>query len=317
MGKPIFRYHEDIWSEKYRPTKLSDYVTSSDFKEKFEKFIKHQKLKNILLEGEPGTGKSTLANILVSNIDCEVKVINAAEERGIDVVREGIKSFCTTSSFKPFKVLVLEEFSEFTPIAQNALKSLLEVNFDNTRVIMTCNSVDLIIPALRSRFQEFTIFPPTREQVEERCKEILVNEKVEFDNSDLELIIRNFYPDIRKCINYLDQNSVDGQLKLDKEFYKLFKYQQKILDIILSLKEANLHDKVTEIRQLVANTKVRNFITLYKFLFEKIDDYLDKKKIIKGIMIIGNGIKNDYQLADKEINFVTTLLELMELKCLQ
>ena len=106
-------------------------------------------------------------------------------------------------------------------------------------------------------------------------------------------------------------------MKLDKEFYKLFKYQQKILDIILSLKEANLHDKVTEIRQLVANTKVRNFITLYKFLFEKIDDYLDKKKIIKGIMIIGNGIKNDYQLADKEINFVTTLLELMELKCLQ
>ena len=315
MAKGFLRPHDGIWTEKYRPLKLEDYITSGDFREKFENFIKTQSISNIILEGSAGGGKSTLSNLLVSSIDCDIKMINAAEERGIDVVREDIKKFLSTSSFSPLKILVLEEFSEFTPDAQNALKSMLEMNTDTTRTIITCNSVERIIEPIRSRFQEFKIIPPSKAQIEERCKYILNKEKVSYEIEEVKQVVKNFYPDVRKVIQYLDQQSINGELKLDKEFFKLLKYEKKIVEILSGVTKDNLFIKVNDVRQLIADTRIRNFITLYQYLYEALDDYIPKDKIIGAILIIQEGLRADTFIADKEINMISTLVKLLDLKC--
>lgn len=312
MGRPFLKYHSQLWVEKYRPQSLSDYIASSDMKEKFSRFIDDNKIPHLLFEGPAGTGKSTLANLLVKELDCESHYINASEENGIDTVREVITKFCKTSSFSPLKVMVLDEFSEFTKQAQDSLRSIMERYSANTRFILTCNNVENIIDPIRSRCQEFKVIPPSKEQVLQQCKDILGKEGIDFDDIELSEIVRHNYPDVRKTIQYLDQQSIGKVLKLDKEFFKLLKYEEKIVDTLKTVKESNMEDKVNDIRQLVADTRVRNFTTIYKTLYEKIDIYTPKKKIVKVIFQIQEGLKSDAIVADKEINLVATLLGVME-----
>jgi replication factor C small subunit len=312
MGKPIFRYHKDIWVEKYRPKKMEEYITTSDMKERFDNFISQQNIPHLLFEGPPGTGKSSLANLLVTNLECDVKYINAAENNGIDTVRDEIMKYCVASSFERIKVMVLDEFSEFTPQGQLALNAVMEQYSQHVRFILTCNNVDNIIEKIRSRCQEFRIVPPTQEQVKLRCEYILKSEKVDFDEEDLEHIVRHNYPDIRKVIQYLDQQSVGGKLRLDKEFYKVLRFEQKVIESLKSTNSANVFDKAKEIRQTLADTRVKNFVSLYKYLFQKVDEYAPAGKVFKIIFNIQEGLKTDATIADKEMNMVATILRIME-----
>lgn len=312
MGKPIFKYHTDLWVEKYRPANFSEYITSSDLKEKFENFVKEQNIPHLLFEGPPGTGKSSCANLLVKALDCDVKYINAAENNGIDTVREEIMSYCVTSSFSKLKIIVLDEFSEFTPQGQLALNAAMEQYSSHVRFILTCNAVENIIPKIRSRCQEFRILPPTEEQVKDRCIFILEKEGIDYEKDELEEIIRHNYPDIRKIIQYLDQQSVGKVLKLDKEFFKLLKYEKNIVELLKSTTSQNLYDNATTIRQMVADSRVKNFTSLYKYLFQKIDVYSKPNKVIPIIFKIQEGVKNDTLIADKEINLIATILRIME-----
>lgn len=312
MGKGIFRYHESIWVEKYRPTSLDDYITSSEMKEKMANFIQKQDIPHLLFEGPPGTGKSSMANLLVKALDCDTKYINAAEENGIDTVRETIKNYCITSSFSKIKICVLDEFSEFTPAGQLALNAVMEQYSEHTKFILTCNNVENIIEKIRSRCQEFRVIPPSKEQVKERCEFILKAEGVDYEDSELVEIIRHNYPDVRKIIQYLDQHSIKKVLKLDKEFFKLLKYEKTVIDILKSTTLQNKDEQATKIRQLLADTRVKNFLTLYKYLYEKIDDYSSPSKVISVIFNIQEGLKADTLIADKEINMIATILKIME-----
>ncbi|MEO6303955.1 MAG: AAA family ATPase [Bacteroidia bacterium] len=312
MGKPIFKYNPDLWTEKYRPKTLKDYVGTSELKEKFEKFIKEKNIPHLLFAGPAGVGKSSVANLLVSALECDVLYINAAEERGIDTVREKILRFCTTSSFYPLKIVVLDEFSEATNDAQNSLKAVLEQYSQHTRFIFTANHVENIVEAIRSRCQEFDVVSPSRPQIEERCKFILATEKIDYEAEDLVEIVRHNYPDVRKTIQYLDQQSVGRELKLDKEFYKLIKYEKQVVELLKQTTDKNIYDKATEIRQLIANTRVRNFISLYKYLFQEVDNFAKINKRIKVIFDIQDGLKSDGQIADREMNMIATILRIME-----
>lgn len=314
MAKPIFKYHNSIFVEKYRPKKIEDVITSKEYKEKFNGFIEKGEIPNLIFEGTHGVGKSSATDILISNIPCETKIINGSELRGIDSVREVITPFVTTSSFEPWKIVVLEEGDKLTNDAQDALKTVTEQYTEGVRFIITCNNIELLSGPLRSRFQEFHFYPPTQKQVIDRCKEILDKEKISYDELELETIVRYNFPDIRKCIGYLDQHSIKGVLNLDREFFKILEYEQKILKLLKDSNKSNFIDNLQKIRQEIANTRIRSFISLYKFLFSNIDNFLTKQKLVSGIIIIFEAIKEDALIPDKEINLITCIAKLLELK---
>jgi DNA polymerase III delta prime subunit len=156
----------NLFVEKYRSKTLEEYIGSNEVKNKFQEFIDTQEIPNILLYGTPGCGKSTLAKILVNNIDCDKLIINASDERGIDIIRDKIKGFVVSRSFKKWKIVILEEADGILEASQKALRVLLEEYSEHARFILTCNYVGKIIPAIQSRCQSFSIIPPSK--VEDR-----------------------------------------------------------------------------------------------------------------------------------------------------
>ena len=311
----FFKNHSEIWVEKYRPRTFEDLICDKEIKNKLLSFVKNQDIPNLLFEGPAGTGKSTVSNLLVKGIDCDFKEINAASDNGIEVARTTIFNFCTTSSFSPLKIMVLSEFSEFTPQGQSALRDVMEKHTESTRFIITCNTVDRIIEPIRSRCQEFKIIPPSKEKVYEKCAYILKNENVEYETDEMHKLVDFNYPDIRKCIQSLAQETIDGVLRLNKEYFKLLQYQDFILEIAKTIKpgtsDAVVAAKINEARQILANTKIKNFTQLYRFLFDKIDEYASNK-IIQVLLHLEEGLIHDYMIADKEINIVATIIRVFE-----
>ena len=310
----IFKQHDSLWVEKYRPQTIKDYIGSPDFKEKIQKWITDQSITNLFLHGPAGTGKSSLANLLVKELDCDFKYINASNESGIDTVRNKIMEFCVNSSMAPLKILVLDEADGLSPQAQFALKATSEQYSKDTRFIFTANEFGKIIEPLKSRCQEFNVIPPTKSQVVERCREILELEKVDFDEDELDSIVDFCYPDIRKCIQDLQRNTVGKVLKLDKEYFKLLVYQKKIVEIINSSKESNMFDKVKEIRQLLADSRVKDYTTLFRYLYDNIELYMRTKGNYLGIhLTLNDGLYYDSMIADKEMNIICTIIKILEM----
>ena len=310
----IFKQHDGLWVEKYRPQTVKDYIGSTDFKEKIQRWIKDQSITNLFFHGPAGTGKSSLANLLVKQLDCDFKYINASNESGIDIVRSKITEFCQNSSIYPLKILVLDEADGLTPQAQMALKATSEQYSKNTRFIFTANEFGKIIDPLKSRCQEFNVIPPTKSQVFERCKEILDQEKVDYDEEEVDSIVEFNYPDIRKCIQDLQRNTISNVLKLDKEYFKLMSYQKKIIEILNSAKESNMFDKIKDIRQLLSDSRVKDYTTLYRYLYDKIELYMRTKNNYSGIhLILNDGLWYDSMIADKEINIISVFIKILEL----
>jgi len=296
-----------LWVEKYRPNKLDNYIGNDHLKSKVSVYLESGDIPHLLLFGRAGTGKTTLAKLLVNNIDCDYLYINASDENSVDVVREKVKNFASTLGFKDMKVIILDECDYITPNAQAALRNLMETFSKNCRFILTCNYVERIIDPIQSRCQSFQIVPPDRKQVAQHLANILNNENIEYDIKDIATIVNSGYPDIRRVINGSQRQVVSGKLVIDENTITQNDYKTKVLEIIKTQDKKN---SFQNIRQLLADSKVSDFSDLFRLLFDTVDDW-GKGHIAECILILSKYQQSDAVVVDKEINIMAMFVEII------
>ena len=297
-----------LWVEKYRPVKLDDYVGNEHLKEKVAGYLETSDVPHLLLFGKAGTGKTTLAKLIVKSIECDYMIINASDENNVDTVRNKVKNFAASQGVKKSKIVILDEFDYMTPNAQAILRNLMETFSKHCRFILTCNYVEKIIDPIQSRCQTFQIVPPSKKEVAVQLDKILSSEEITYDVKDLVPIIDSSYPDIRKVINTCQLNSVKGELKLSKNDLMDSDFKTKILDILKSSDDSR--NKYVKIRQMVADSKMQDFTEMYSVLYEKVDEYAEGK--VSGvILVLAEGQHRDALAVDKEIPFMATILNIL------
>ena len=296
-----------LWVEKYRPNKLDNYIGNDHLKSKVSVYLESGDIPHLLLFGRAGTGKTTLAKLLVNNIDCDYLYINASDENSVDVVREKVKNFASTLGFKDMKVIILDECDYITPNAQAALRNLMETFSKNCRFILTCNYVERIIDPIQSRCQSFQIIPPDRKEVAQHLANILDNESISYDIKNIATIVNGGYPDIRRVINGAQRQVVNNQLVIDENTMTQNDYKLQVLDI---LKTQDKKNSFQNIRQLLADSKVSDFSDLFRLLFDTIDDW-GTGHIAECILILSKYQQSDAVVVDKEINVMAMFVELI------
>ena len=296
-----------LWVEKYRPSNLDTYIGNDHLKSKVSVYLESGDLPHLLLYGKAGTGKTTLAKILVKNIECDYLYINASDENNVDTVRNKVKSFASTMGFKDYKIIILDECDYITPNAQAALRNLMETFSKHCRFILTCNFVERIIDPIQSRCQSFQIIPPSKKEVAKHIHDILLKENVMSDMKDLKVLIVSGYPDIRRVINAAQRNVVKGRLKLDTTSIIQNDYKLKLLKI---LKTQDKKTAFKDIRQLLLDNKITDFADLFRLLYDDVDDW-GKGHVAECILIIARYELSDGQVPDKEINAMAMLIELL------
>ena len=299
--------NNSLWVEKYRPQSLDTYIGNDHLKSKVEVYLESGDLPHLLLYGKAGTGKTTLAKLLVNNIECDYLYINASDENNVDTVRTKVKNFASTIGFKDMKIIILDECDYITPNAQAALRNLMETFSKHCRFILTCNYVERIIDPIQSRCQSFQIVPPSKSEVAKHLHSILVNENVIDNMEDIKVLVDSGYPDIRRIINSAQRNVVKGKLKLDTSSIIQNDYKLKLLKI---LETQNKKNAFKEIRQLLADNKITDFADLFRLLYDEVDDY-GKGHVAECILIIARYEISDSQVVDKEINVMAMLIELL------
>ena len=296
-----------LFVEKYRPNTLDNYIGNEHLKSKVKHYLESGDLPHLLLFGKAGTGKTTLAKLLVKNINCDYLYINASDENSVDVVRDKVKQFASTIGFKDLKVIILDECDYITPNAQAALRNLMETFSKHCRFILTCNYVERIIDPIQSRCQSFQIIPPSRNEVAKHLHNILVEENVMDTPEDIKILVESGYPDIRRVINSAQRNVVNGKLKLDTTSIIQNDYKLKLIKI---LETKSKKDAFTDIRKLLADNQITDFADLFRLLYDEVDGY-GKGHVAECILIIARYELSDGQVVDKEINAMAMLIELL------
>jgi DNA polymerase III delta prime subunit len=296
-----------LWVEKYRPLSLDTYIGNEHLKSKVEIYLESGDLPHLLLYGKAGTGKTTLAKILVKNIESDYLYINASDENSVDTVRNKVRQFASTVGFKDLKIIILDECDYITPNAQAALRNLMETFSKHCRFILTCNFVERIIDPIQSRCQLFQIIPPSKVEVAQRLNEILEKEEINYELQDLKILIDSNYPDIRRTINSAHRNVVNLQLKLDIASIIQNDYKLKLLEI---LKTQDKKTAFKDIRQLLADNKITDFADLFRLLYDEVDGY-GKGHVAESILVIAKYELSDSQVVDKEINAMAMIIELL------
>jgi len=298
-----------LWVEKYRPSNLDTYIGNDQLKSKVKVYLESGDLPHLLLYGKAGTGKTTLAKLLVNNIECDYLYINASDENNVETVRTKVKSFASTMGFKDYKVIILDECDYITPNAQAALRNLMETFSKHCRFILTCNFVERIIDPIQSRCQSFQVIPPDRKQVAIHLSNILQSEGVENEVSDIALLVNSGYPDIRRVINSAQRQSIDGKLTIDKQSIVENDYKLKLLEI---LKKQDRKSAFKNIRQLLADSQVKDYADLFRLLYDEVDSY-GKGHIAECILVIAKYELSDAQVVDKEINAMAMIIEILQI----
>ena len=302
--------NNSLWVEKYRPQKLDEYVGNEHLKSKVKDYLTSGDIPHLLFFGKAGTGKTTLAKLIVNSIDCDHIIINASDENNVDTVRNKVKGFASTVGFKDLKVIILDEFDYMTPNAQAILRNLMETFSRHCRFILTCNYVEKVISPIRSRTQEFQIVPPSKKEVAVQIPQILGSEAITFEPKNLVPIIDASYPDIRKIINTCQLNSHKGELKIDTKNVIEGDLKSKLIDIFTS--KDDKRNKYMKIRQAVADSRTQDFTDLYSYFYEKVDDYAEGNTA-NVILTISERQSKDALVVDKEIQFMALMIELLNL----
>ena len=297
-----------LWVESFRPSTLEGYIGNEHIIEKVGIFINNGDVPHLLFYGPAGTGKTTLAKIIAGSVDADVMYINASDENSVDAVRDKIKRYASTVGFRRWKIIILDESDYLTPNAQAALRNLMETYSKTTRFILTCNYVEKIIDPIQSRCQTFAITPPSKTDVAKRLVQVLEQNEVTYDIKDVAAIINASYPDIRRAINAAQASVVNGNLQLDKASAIQANYMSEILAVLQDSKDKK--SAFAKIRQIIADSKVRDFTPLYTFLFDALDDFATGH-IGPCILIIAESQFKDASVVDKEINIMAMFVNLL------
>ncbi|MBC8306893.1 MAG: AAA family ATPase [Pelagibacterales bacterium] len=302
----------ELWVEKYRPQTLEEYVGNETIKNKIADYLKQGSIQNLLFHGVAGTGKTTLAKLIAKNLNCDLLYINASNERGIDTIRDKIIPFASSMSFKPIKIVILDEADYITPQAQATLRNTMEEFSKATRFILTCNYLERIISPLQSRCQTFEITPPSKDKVWKKVSNILIEENVECSLDpegmaiEIDGVINTHYPDIRKIINTIQGSVVDGQVKIDNHSLKNSQLGDKIVDALRSKSSLNV------MRQILADSGSREFDSLFKTLYDNVETIFRGKEG-EAILIIAQYQYEYTFVLEKEICVAAMLNKLLNI----
>ncbi len=302
-----------LWVEKYRPALLDNYIGNEHLKKQIDRNIEENDLPHYLFYGGAGTGKTTLAKILVKNIDCDYLYINASDETGVDNIRTKIKGFAMTYStaISNIKIVILDECDYMSASAQAALRNLMESYSSHCKFILTCNYKEKVIDPLQSRCQDYELIPPNRAEVGKHCVKVLEQENVEYDIETIATIIDACYPDIRRVINYLQKQSIDGKLNSGVEELRDSDYKLKLIEL-LGDKSLNKKDAFVAVRKLLMKNKVRDFTPLFSLMYDRLDKLADKGSQKADIILLLARYQNMDSLAvDKEINIMAMFVEIL------
>jgi DNA polymerase III delta prime subunit len=297
-----------LWVESFRPDTLDGYIGNEHIIDKVKIFIESGDVPHLLFYGPAGTGKTTLSKIIANSVDADLMYINASDENSVDAVRDKMKRYASTVGFKRWKIIILDEADYLTPNAQAALRNLMETYSKTTRFILTCNYVEKIIDPIQSRCQTFAITPPNKTDVAQRLVTVLTDNEVEFDVKDIAVIINSSYPDIRRAINSAQSHVVKNKLILDKNSVAQANYMTEVLDVLKN--EKNKKQSFSKIRQIIADSKVRDFTALYRFLFDNLDEFATGH-IAPVILIIAEAQYQDAMVVDHEINAMSMFVKLL------
>ena len=295
-----------LFVEKYRPQSVDSYVGNQEFKDIVSLYIAENDIQNLLLYGPAGTGKTSAAKLIVNKIECDYIYINASDERGIDTIREKVVGFASTMSFKPLKVVILDEADYLTIQSQAALRNVMEQYSRNTRFILTCNYVEKIIDPIQSRCQVVNIIPPSKKDIALHLVSILEEEKIKYEKESLKDVVNTYYPDLRKMLNTIQMFSKKGKLDLTKSTVVSSAYHKQIIDNLKSKRNWR------ELRQIIADSGVKDFEELFKKLYDQSSEYAPGKEHEIVILINEYSYKANFRI-DKEINVMALLSEIINI----
>ncbi len=294
--------------EKYRSKDLDSYVGNEHIKKTIKQYLGQNDIQNLIFYGPAGTGKTTLAKLIVNNLDCDYLYINASDERGIETIRDKVSGFASTASFKPLKVVILDEADFLTIQAQASLRNVIETFSRTTRFIMTCNYVERIIDPLQSRCQVLKVIPPSKKEVAVHLASVMTTEDTAYEMEDLKTIVNQYYPDLRKCLNTIQLSTQNQKLVIDKSVLVSSNYMTSILKEL-----SNAKPKWREICQIIANANVSDFEELYRYLYDNANVYASGREGMVAIYINEYSYQSNFRI-DKEINCMALIQKLVELK---
>lgn len=304
----------DLWVEKYRPNTVDGYVFRDEAQKKqILNWIKDGSIPHLLLSGSPGIGKTTLAKLLLHELEIpeyDILEINASRERGIGEVRNRITNFISMMPFGPFKVVLLDEADYLTPDAQASLRGVMEEYSSTSRFILTCNRPNMIMDALHSRCQSMHFASIDQTEFTARVATILVEENVEFDLDTLDTYVKTTYPDLRKCINFVQQNVADGKLGApNASDAGVAEWRPKMVELFKA-------GRINDARKLICTSaRPEELEDIYRWMYDNLDVFSkDEELQDQAVLIIKQGLVDHTLIADPEINLSATLIKLARLK---